>query len=112
MILPPGDESNGTVEEEAFKLAIDQINADNVNYPDVKLRGLIRYSDPDDDFDNIEQGTQCCYHHCVHPASRASLKLRERKERRCRNRVTSLLSMHLLLLGYNFEPGWIRNSHT
>jgi len=55
VILSPGDESNGTVEEEAFKLAIDQINADNVNYPDVKLRGLIRYSDPDDDFDNIEQ---------------------------------------------------------
>ena len=47
---------NTTMEEEAFKLAIDYINNDTVNYSDFKLRGLIRFSDPNDDFDNIEQG--------------------------------------------------------
>ena len=38
-----------------------------------------------------------------HPAIRAFLKLRERKERLCRNRVKSLLSMRLLLLGNNLN---------
>ena len=44
------------MEEEAFKLAIAQMNADSTNYPGMELRGLVRYSDPDDDFDNIEKG--------------------------------------------------------
>ena len=39
----------------------------------------------------------------THPASRAFLKLLERKGRLFRNRVKSLLSMSLLLLGYNLE---------
>lgn len=57
-VFSPEPGVNRTMEEEAFKLAIDQINNDTVNYPDFKLRGLIRFSDPNDDFDNIEQGEQ------------------------------------------------------
>ena len=53
---PPNRGINGTVEEEAFKLAIAQINDDSTNYPGIELRGLVRYSDPTDDFDNIEKG--------------------------------------------------------
>lgn len=51
---------NRSMEAEAFRLAIDQINNDTVNYPDFKLRGLIRFSDPNDDFENIEKGEQSC----------------------------------------------------
>lgn len=47
--------SNISKEEEALKLAIEQVNEDTVNYPGIKLRSLIRYADPDRDFDNIEQ---------------------------------------------------------
>ncbi|XP_015749283.1 PREDICTED: uncharacterized protein LOC107329066 [Acropora digitifera] len=47
--------SNISKEEEALKLAIEQVNEDTVNYPGIKLRSLIRYADPDIDFDNIEQ---------------------------------------------------------
>ncbi|XP_078376048.1 glutamate receptor ionotropic, kainate 2-like isoform X2 [Oculina patagonica] len=54
-VFSPEPGVNRTLEEEAFKLSIGQINNDTVNYPDFKLRGLIRFSDPNDDFDNIEQ---------------------------------------------------------
>lgn len=57
-VFSPEPGVNRTLEEEAFKLSIGQINNDTVNYPDFKLRGLIRFSDPNDDFDNIEQGKQ------------------------------------------------------
>ena len=50
--------SNISKEEEALKLAIEQVNEDTVNYPGIKLRSLIRYADPDIDFDNIEQGKE------------------------------------------------------
>jgi len=46
---------NRTMEEEAFRIALDHVNNDTVNYPEFKLRGLIRFSNPTDDFDNIEQ---------------------------------------------------------
>ena len=50
--------SNISKEEEALKLAIEQVNEDTRNYPGIKLRSLIRYADPDIDFDNIEQGKE------------------------------------------------------
>ena len=50
--------SNISKEEEALKLAIEQVNEDTGNYPGIKLRSLIRYADPDIDFDNIEQGKE------------------------------------------------------
>ena len=46
------------MEEEAFKIALDHINNDALNYPEIKLRGLIEFSDPTDDFDNIEKGEE------------------------------------------------------
>lgn len=49
---------NRSMEEEAFTIAFDHINSDTVNYPEIKLRGLIRFSNPTDDFDNIEQGEE------------------------------------------------------
>lgn len=49
---------NRSMEEEAFTIALDHINSDPVNYPEIKLRGLIRFSNPTDDFDNIEQGEE------------------------------------------------------
>ena len=57
-VFSPEPGANRTVEEEAFRLAIDQINDDNKNYPDIKLRGLVRFADPMDDFDNIEKGKE------------------------------------------------------
>jgi len=51
---------NRTMEEEAFRIALDHVNNDTVNYPEFKLRGLIRFSNPTDDFDNIEQGEESC----------------------------------------------------
>lgn len=48
------------MEEEAFRIALDHVNNDTVNYPEFKLRGLIRFSNPTDDFDNIEQGEESC----------------------------------------------------
>ena len=50
--------SNISKEEEALKLAIEQVNEDTRNYPGIKLRSLIRYADPDIDFDNIEKGKE------------------------------------------------------
>lgn len=47
---------NRTMEEEAFRIALDHVNNDTVNYPEIKLRGLIRFANSTDDFDNIEQG--------------------------------------------------------
>ena len=47
---------NRTVEEEAFRIALDHVNNDTFNYPEIKLRGLVRFADPTDNFDNIEQG--------------------------------------------------------
>lgn len=44
------------MEEEAFRIALDHVNNDTVNYPEIKLRGLIRFANSTDDFDNIEQG--------------------------------------------------------
>ena len=46
------------MEEEAFRIALDHVNNDTVNYPEFKLRGLVRFSSPTDDFDNIEQGEE------------------------------------------------------
>lgn len=46
---------NRTMEEEAFRIALDHVNNDTVNYPEIKLRGLIRFANSTDDFDNIEQ---------------------------------------------------------
>ena len=43
-------------EEKAFKLAIEHVNADTKNYPGIELRWVIRYADPDNDFDNIARG--------------------------------------------------------
>ena len=54
-VFSPDPGTNKSIEE-AFNLAIDHINADTINYPEIKLRGLIRYADPDDGFDNIEKG--------------------------------------------------------
>lgn len=42
-------------EEKAFKLAIEHVNADTKNYPGIELRWVIRYADPDNDFDNIDR---------------------------------------------------------
>jgi len=47
---------NSTMEEEAFRIALDHVNNDTFNYPEIKLRGLISFADSTDDFDNIEQG--------------------------------------------------------
>ena len=47
---------NRTMEEEAFRIALDHINNDTFNYPEIQLRGLTRLADPTDDFDNIEKG--------------------------------------------------------
>ena len=47
---------NRTIEEEAFTIALNHINNDTSNYPEIRLRGLPRHADPTDDFDNIEQG--------------------------------------------------------
>lgn len=46
---------NRTMEEEAFTIALNHINNDTSNYPEIRLRGLPRHADPTDDFDNIEQ---------------------------------------------------------